>query len=151
MEFSYTVATSVQKEFVQRVLSFFSTPQCLQELNKCPVLQEKAHKHRIEISVVSPAQMAQVNAAYRGKNVPTDVLSFELFENGLMGELYLCPLEIQKNAEFLGHSFERELIEITIHGLLHLSGYDHSDDMFQWQEKLTNSLVKMYETTGRTG
>jgi len=79
----------------------------------------------LNISLVTPAEMQELNNQYRSKNTPTDVLSFSTNEGENLGDIIIC-LDIAKNqAEAYGHSLERELAFLTAHGFLHLLGYDH--------------------------
>lgn len=89
----------------------------------------KEGKGNLDLSVVllKEAKMRELNRVYRGKDVPTNVLSFQEEELGL-GELVLCPAQIRKDAQKYGITFKAELTRIFIHGLLHLAGYDHEKD-----------------------
>ena len=90
----------------------------------------------------------KLNKKTFNKNIPTDVLSFPLYNNmdsidGLdksmsedMGDMFICRKVIKKNAEIYKKDFVEELQYIVVHGLLHLIGYSH--------EK--NDKLKMYET-----
>ncbi|MDO8473995.1 MAG: rRNA maturation RNase YbeY [bacterium] len=101
----------------------------------------KERKGHLDLSVVflKEPKMQELNRVYRGKDKPTNVLSFAQEELGL-GELVLCPAVIRKDARKYGITFKAELTRIFIHGLLHLVGYDHEKDadfkkMSQKEEK----------------
>ncbi len=79
-----------------------------------------------------------LNRDYRGKDTPTDVLSFPLLENGeideddiiegepvALGDIVLSVEKANSQAQEYGHSFEREICFLTVHSVLHLLGYDH--------------------------
>ena len=71
-----------------------------------------------------------INREYREKDVPTDVLSFPLFEEGadgtrMLGDIVISLEKCRAQAEEFGHSFERECAFLTVHSTLHLLGYDH--------------------------
>ncbi len=89
----------------------------------------KERKHNLDLSVVllKETKMRELNRVYRGKDNPTNVLSFPEEELGL-GELVLCPVKIRRDAKEYGITFKAELYRIFIHGLLHLVGYDHKID-----------------------
>ena len=89
----------------------------------------KERKDRLDLSVVflGAPKMRELNRVYRGKDKPTNVLSFAQEEFGL-GELVLCPDVIRKDAAKYGITFKAELTSIFIHGLLHLAGYDHEKE-----------------------
>jgi probable rRNA maturation factor len=91
-----------------------------------------------EVSVVlaDDEYIHQLNRQYRGKDCPTDVLSFALNEGEepevidgpkevLLGDIIISLETATRQAEEYGHSLERELSYLTVHGILHLLGYDH--------------------------
>ena len=93
----------------------------------------------------------QINKEYRGIDKETDVISFALedneeitFEFGrLLGDIYMSVPKMQSQAKEYGHSETREMAFLTIHGLLHLLGYDHmtkedEEIMFKEQEMILN-------------
>ena len=97
-------------------------------------------KQRCEISVtfVDLDEIHELNKQYRGVDRPTDVLSFpqfddleeELPEVGeiCLGDVVICEQKAREQAEEFGHSFERELVYLFTHSVLHLLGYDHMED-----------------------
>ena len=90
---------------------------------------KKERKVHLDLSVVllKESKMRELNRTYRGKDNPTNVLSFPSEELGL-GELVLCPAVIRKDAVKYGITFKAELNRIFIHGMMHLLGYDHKKD-----------------------
>ncbi|MFH0852775.1 MAG: rRNA maturation RNase YbeY [bacterium] len=96
----------------------------------------------ISIVLVDDKKIRQINKRYRGKNKPTDVLSFE----GL-NEIFICPGIVKKQAKKLDVPFKSELARVTIHGILHLAGYDHergkkeAEMMAKLEEKILNNLT----------
>ena len=83
-----------------------------------------------EISVVFvPAdEMRGLNKRFKDIDAPTDVLSFPaMYElTGVLGDIIICPTVAIRQAEELGHTYEREIAFLTAHGLLHLLGFSHS-------------------------
>jgi probable rRNA maturation factor len=82
--------------------------------------------------------MEQLHLQWMGEPGPTDVLSFPMDElrpgrdgetsaEGILGDIVLCPSVAATQAEAAGHSVMAELSMLTIHGLLHLLGYDHAE------------------------
>ncbi len=75
------------------------------------------------------SRMARINRQARGKNQPTDVLSFpapKVFQKqGFLGELVICVPVLREQAREQGHSIAEELDILLVHGVLHLLGYDH--------------------------
>ena len=90
----------------------------------------------ISVTFVDNAAIQQLNEQYRGKNMPTDVLSFPLGENGkydhnedtgasLLGDIVISMEKAMEQAELYGHALQREVAFLTVHSMLHLLGYDH--------------------------
>lgn len=77
----------------------------------------------LSIGIIGDKKMAQLNRDYRGKDKPTDVLSFEGEGNDL-GEVILDWQYIRRQARSLGKTETEELYFILIHGILHLAGQD---------------------------
>ncbi len=77
-------------------------------------------------------EMRALNREYRGQDRATDVLSFPLGETlpdgPYAGDILVCLPVAEKQARRAGHSLERELLLLVIHGLLHLKGFDHETD-----------------------
>lgn len=102
-------------------------------------LREEAFPHSAEISVsfVGKEEIHALNLEYRGKDKPTDVLSFPMAEgdeagdidpeNGavLLGDIVICAEKAVSQAAEYGHSPEREFAFLAVHSILHLLGYDH--------------------------
>lgn len=91
----------------------------------------------LSIAVVDVEEMARLNADYRGKQGPTDVLSFpcddpcavvEPDEPITLGDVVIAPDVAATQASELGHTVEEELNLLLVHGVLHLLGYDHESD-----------------------
>lgn len=102
------------------------------------VLRVEEFKGSAEISVsfLNNEQIRQLNNEYRQKDVPTDVLSFPLGENGvydkneetgayMLGDIVISMPKAVEQAQAYGHSFQREVGFLTVHSMLHLLGYDH--------------------------
>jgi len=104
----------------------------------------------VEVTFVSATEITQLNKTYRDKDKATDVLSFEIHENNTLGELYICLEEIFANAEYYDSSFEEEILMIVVHGVLHLSGMDHSDTMFELQDKIVAQIKNDHQVYFRT-
>ncbi len=93
-----------------------------------------------EVSVVigDDVMLRELNRDYRGKDKPTDVLSFSYLEPGdevspenvdkAVGDIYISIDRAGVQAEAAGHGLDREIFLLAVHGMLHLLGYDHSDD-----------------------
>jgi probable rRNA maturation factor len=82
----------------------------------------------LAVALVSDARVRRLNARFRGKNSPTDVLSFPADEPGQLGEVVIASGVARRQARQAGHSVQVELRVLALHGLLHLLGYDHETD-----------------------
>ena len=78
----------------------------------------------LSIVFVGQGRMRKLNKKYRGKNKITDVLSF----GDELNEIVVCLREVKKNAKRYNLTFKKELAKVLIHGILHLSGYEHEKD-----------------------
>jgi probable rRNA maturation factor len=100
----------------------------------------------VNVLVTSSAELRSLNRRFRGKDQPTDVLSFPPapeFENGLAGDIAISADIARQNALRLGHSAAQEIKILALHGVLHLVGYDHETDqgtMAGKETKLRRSL-----------
>lgn len=103
------------------------------------------------VIIVDNKKIKELNKEYRNKDIETDVISFALEDvkdimlegHRILGDIYISLDKAKEQAIEYGHSFLREIGFLTIHGLLHLLGYDHMniDDekiMFEKQEVILN-------------
>ena len=103
------------------------------------------------IIFVDSNEIQRINKEYREMDKVTDVISFALedtkddIDNDIrvLGDIYICIPRMLEQAEDYGHSIKRELSFLTVHGLLHLLGYDHMNKeeekvMFALQELILN-------------
>ncbi|MCX5774112.1 MAG: rRNA maturation RNase YbeY [Fusobacteria bacterium] len=87
----------------------------------------------ISMLVTNNSEIQEINREYRGKDLPTDVISFAYHDSeyegesplDVLGDIIISVEKVREQAESFGHGFERELYYLLIHGLLHLCGYDH--------------------------
>ncbi len=100
---------------------------------------EGIDEERTEISVtfVEAEEIRELNRDYRDNDKVTDVLSFPQFDdlNDIpdfgeicLGDVVICKDRAEEQAEEFGHSFEREIIYLFTHSILHLLGYDHMEE-----------------------
>ena len=93
----------------------------------------------VSVTLTDDAHIHELNKNYRGVDRPTDVLSFALTESDepeveggpdteILGDLVLSVERVAAQAEEYGHSLRREAAFLTVHGMLHLLGYDHIED-----------------------
>lgn len=82
-------------------------------------------KKEISIVVLGQQGIRKLNKTYRAKDKPTNVLAFESKDPASLGEVFLCPQIIEKEAKQRGLAGKTYFQYILIHGLLHLVGMDH--------------------------
>jgi len=127
------------------------------------ILQQAAKEENIEeaevsVSFVTNEQIREINREYRDKYQPTDVISFAMEEPGegevlirdsgeprVLGDIIISLDRTREQAADYGHTFERELGFLAVHGFLHLVGYDHMNEsdekrMFAKQDVILSSL-----------
>lgn len=123
-------------------------PQHLDE----QILEEMANEGLFSLVLVSDTQIRKLNKEWMGKDRPTDVLSFPLSLEPAdipgvdweVGEIMISLQRARAQAKEYGHSFERELAFLFVHGMLHVLGFDHMEpaeekDMFSRQRHILNA------------
>jgi probable rRNA maturation factor len=98
----------------------------------------------VSIAFVDNQQIKELNKKYRDKNEATDVLSFPI-DDEMLGDIIISAKRAAEQAEEYDHSLKRELAYLTVHGMLHLFGYDHhskeeKDEMRQKEERVLTQL-----------
>lgn len=124
--------------------------KCFEEEN----LKDK--KLYVNIVLTNPENIKKLNNEYRNIDKETDVLSFPMFEKyelderenlneDVLGDIVISIERVSKQAIEYGHSFERELSYMAVHGFYHLMGYDHIDeeDKIIMRQKEENVLKKL--------
>ena len=123
-------------------------------------------KIEMSLSVVSPAEIQQLNEVYRGVDAVTDVLSFPTVDNPErkvlsldefatdvnpdtgklnVGDVIICRERAIEQAQEYGHSVKREMSFLALHGLLHLLGYDHVEPADEEQmTRLQNEILTKF-------
>lgn len=112
----------------------------------------------VSVTFVTNDAIQEINKNYRQKDMPTDVISFAMEEMGegeieikdadiptLLGDIIISVERTSEQAESYGHTFERELCFLAVHGFLHLLGYDHGTEeeekeMFSLQETILQAF-----------
>ncbi len=125
----------------------------INELLNFVVIKEKLENCLFNIILVDNDYIHKLNKEYRGIDRVTDVISFALEDSQdevkldfrVLGDIYISVDKAKDQAKEYGHSFLRELSFLTIHGLLHLLGYDHmtkeeEEIMFKKQDELLNEF-----------
>ena len=104
----------------------------------------------ISLTLLDDDSIRELNRTYLGQDAPTDVISFALHEGdeAVLGDVYVGYEQAAIQAAEAGVSVEEELARLSIHGTLHVLGYDHpntearfSSEMFILQESLVQKLL----------
>ncbi len=114
----------------------------------------KVKNPMFSITIVDNKRIREINKEYRGKDVETDVISFAFEEANdytypdmrFLGEIYISIDKAKSQAEEYGHSLKREICFLTVHGLLHLLGYDHIEESDRIvMRKLEEEILESYD------
>lgn len=99
---------------------------------------ESASNAEISVSFVDSETIREINHQYRDKNAVTDVISFAMEDDELnlihedaprtLGDIIISTERAEEQAGDYGHSYRRELLFLSLHGFLHLLGYDHMEE-----------------------
>lgn len=110
----------------------------------------------ISLALVSPEEIRKMNREYRKYDSVTDILSFPEYENAeqiekaamkktkgelFLGELILCYDDIREYADKEDLDLNEELANVAVHGILHLLGFEHGEEMFRVQNEVKNHLI----------
>jgi probable rRNA maturation factor len=108
----------------------------LADLARETLIQEGAGPVELSVSLVTADEMGRLHERFAGDPDPTDVLSFTMDEEGLLGDVVICPAVAAEQRS----DMDAELRLLLVHGVLHLLGYDHHLDeeraaMWERQER----------------
>jgi probable rRNA maturation factor len=125
---------------------------------------EKEHvedNSEVSVTFVSNERIHEINREYRDKDAPTDVISFAMEELGegeieligeelprVLGDIIISIPKAEEQAKEYGHSFIRELGFLSVHGFLHLLGYDHMEK--EEEEKMFSRQKEILDAYGLT-
>lgn len=121
----------------------------------------KLSRHAVEIGVfiVGEKRMRELNKRALGKSIPTNVLSFPLLDGRdlsyakrnkmpiVLGDIFLCLPVIRREAYSAGERLADRLARLVIHGILHLSGYDHEGSLAHARamERLEMQILRAFQ------
>jgi len=143
-------------ELVEKVLQFAADQQAVKNGSE------------VSVTFVTNDAIQEINRTYRDKDVPTDVISFAMEEMGegeieiknadiptLLGDIIISVERATEQAASYGHTFERELCFLAVHGFLHILGYDHGtreeeQEMFGIQETILQAFGLKREGHGQS-
>ena len=110
-------------------------------------LDMRDNQYEISLLLTDDEIIRQLNKEYRNKDKSTDVLSFPMEDDIMLGDIAISVDTAKRQAEEAEINFDRETAFLFIHGLLHLLGYDHETsqedeaEMFALQEKILKKLI----------
>jgi len=114
------------------------------------VLQGERRRALMSITFLGRDAMRRLNAAHKGHDRPTDVLSFAMTDPAgrTLGDVYVCPWVAAREARARRIPLRQELIRLVVHGTLHALGRDHPEDerrtaspMWRRQERYVDALA----------
>ena len=114
------------------------------------VLRGERRRALISITFLGRDAMRKLNAAHKGRDRPTDVLSFAMADPSgrAVGDVYVCAWAAEREARSRGIPVRQELIRLLVHGTLHALGRDHPEDerrtsspMWRRQERYVDALT----------
>lgn len=127
---------------------------CEQTLTRAMAILQLPPEAEISVVLVDNEAIHALNLEYRGTDGPTDVLSFSQLEGEelfdvldvpILGDIVVSIEQAVAQADEYGHSCERELAFLLVHGLLHLVGYEHDEEfvgvMHDKQEEIMQALA----------
>jgi probable rRNA maturation factor len=152
------IAVEILDEFGEEFT--FPVEELLTKAVQAAARHEEIEGGEVVVSLVDDETIQELNRTYRDKDVPTDVLSFAMMEDGgdapeifyeteeeaenspedtMLGDIIISVPTAKRQAADYGHTLERELAFLAVHGFLHLIGYDHQSpeeekEMFGRQE-----------------
>lgn len=98
------------------------------------ILKNEKRRGKINLALVNDKEIRRLNATFRHKDKPTDVLAFPMDEDGIIGDIAISTETTERNAKRYGVSYKTELKRLVVHGALHLLGYDHGKRMKDAEE-----------------
>lgn len=112
--------------------------------------RSQAMPSRVDVRIAANAEMRRLNRDFRGKDKPTDVISFPAADAGrgsIAGDIAISAPIAASSARRLGHSRVEELKILVLHGMLHLAGHDHETDRGK-MARLESSLRAQLQLPG---
>jgi probable rRNA maturation factor len=138
-----------QMEDIEKLLNFAAEKENVEDNSE------------VSVTFVSNERIHEINREYRDKDAPTDVISFAMEELGegeieligaelprVLGDIIISIPKAEEQAEEYGHSFIRELGFLSVHGFLHLLGYDHMEK--EEEEKMFARQKEILDAYGLT-
>ena len=100
----------------------------------------------LSVLLTDDFEIQSLNKEYRKKNKPTDVLSFSMGDERMLGDIVISVDTALEQANRLGHELSDECLRLLIHGLLHLLGYEHENVSAYQASKMKKKERELYQT-----
>ena len=117
------------------------------------LLAQESDEYEVSVLLTDDKLIAELNKEYRSIDSPTDVLAFPMLDNDvnnpvgsiILGDVVISLETAERQAIAENHSFEKEVASLTVHGVLHLLGYDHhttkdATEMFNRQNEILDQM-----------
>jgi len=135
-------------EIINQQHKYWLNPKRFKDLLTKLVKHYKLKDPEVALVFVDTKTIKRLNLKFLKKNAPTDVLSFPLGEKSVNGKYYLGDIVISVPQAFKQcfsqeHGLEKELELLTIHGFLHLIGFDHSAGIEEEEDKI-QKLIRLH-------
>lgn len=119
---------------VQRIMSGGPGDEVIQQWVEQVLGAENKHDAELTVRIVDESESAALNEEYRHKSNSTNVLSFpfecpEEIELNLLGDLVICAPVVEREAKQQGKNSQAHWAHMLVHGILHLLGYDHIEEV----------------------
>ena len=115
--------------FTSHDVPFTLRDQTLQSEWLMNAIEEEGYDlERIDFIFCSDEYLHEINKTYLEHDEYTDIITFPLEDNPIVGEIYISTDRVKENAASFGTSFDNELHRVMIHGVLHLCGYDDHEE-----------------------
>jgi rRNA maturation RNase YbeY len=148
-----TAQLFISTEFPAKKIKIFGSIREFQDLFGKILSAERRLPQNLELQFVRSKTMRKLNFQFRGKNKPTDVLSFPSISPTLLGSIVIDCDTATKQAKEFGHSLKQEVFELFIHGILHLLGFDHEKkrdaERMKKEEMRFNRFIKKSKSEAR--
>jgi probable rRNA maturation factor len=95
---------------------------------------QRSKRRQVNIQLFDPVQAREINKTFTGKDYATNVLSFPYEplrgeRTGVLGDIVICPSVVEKEATEQGKRLRDHYAHLTVHGILHLLGFDHQNEV----------------------
>ncbi len=149
---SYGISVNEYRKCTKKILDILFS---LEELKTSKIFKSRATRIRFDIAFCKNRTIQDINRDYRNKDVPTDVITFALFnddKNSIvyrktaeLGQIVISVEMANKQKVSNNNTFKQEILTLTIHGILHLMGFDHlTKKDYDFVVNIQNKVLKEF-------